>query len=452
MKSLITNILLFLSVCGTAIAQTLPKSQQYPISTKSSEAGFSAERLQSIDRPQQFSTATKPSEVGFSAERLQRIDNWMRKFIDDGKVPNAVIFVARKGKIVYHKAFGYSNLEKKTPATTSDIYRIASQTKALTSVTLMTLYEEGKFLLDDPISKYIPAFKNPVVLVSYDTINPASGKYKTRPAKSEITIRQLLSHTSGIPYGLPIDVLPEFKIPYFNSLKADKLEDAINKLAKRPLVADPGVRFDYGLSVDVIGRLVEILSGKPLDVAIYERVTKPLGMNDTYFYLPENKKQRLVELYSKDKETDPITISTDESALMFAVSGAQTYFSGGAGMVSTAFDYAKFCQMLLNGGSFNNNQILSRKTVDLMSRNQIGDIDIWRKDKFGLGFEIITAKTNFAELASVGSFGWGGGFCSDYLIDPKEEIILQVITNLSPSAYFDDFNQKLKILIYQALK
>ncbi|MFV8325019.1 serine hydrolase domain-containing protein [Flavobacterium sp. ZS1P14] len=452
MKSLITNILLFLSVCGTAIGQTTPNSQQYPILTKSSEVGFSAERLRSIDRPQQFSKATKPSDIGFSAERLQRIDKWMQQFIDDGKAPNAVIFVARRGKIVYHKAFGYSNREKKTPAITSNIYRIASQTKALTSVTLMTLYEEGKFLLDDPISKYIPAFKNPVVLVSYDTINPASGNYKTRPAKSEITIRQLLSHNSGIPYETPLDVLPQFKIPYFNSLKPDKLEDAINRLGKRPLKVDPGVRFDYGLSVDVIGRLVEILSGKPLDVAIYERVTKPLGMNDTYFYLPENKKNRLVELYGKAKETDPITISTDESARMFAISGAQTYFSGGAGMVSTAFDYAKFCQMLLNGGSFNNNQILSRKTVDLMSRNQIGDSDLWRNDKFGLGFELITAKTKFAELASVGAFGWGGGFCSDYLIDPKEEIVLQVITNLSPSIYFDDFNQKLKILIYQALK
>jgi CubicO group peptidase (beta-lactamase class C family) len=251
--------------------------------------------------PQKFAETIKTSTTGFSADRLKKIDQWVQQFIDSGNVPNAVIFVAKNGNVVYHKAFGYSNIEKKTPAQNNDIFRIASQTKAIASVALMTYFEEGRFLLDEPVSKYIPAFSNPVVLLAYDTLHPATGKYTTRPAKSEITIRQLLAHTAGIPYGHPLDRRPEFRVPYLNSMNADILEDVINRLAKRPLMADPGKEFMYGLNTDVIGRLVEVISGKPLDAAIRERVTNPVGMNDTYFYLPKEKKERLVELYSKEK-------------------------------------------------------------------------------------------------------------------------------------------------------
>jgi CubicO group peptidase (beta-lactamase class C family) len=401
---------------------------------------------------QEFTPAAKPSDVGFSAERLQRIDKWIQAFVDAGNVPNSVIFVARKGKIVYHKAFGFSNLERKVPGKTSDIFRIASQTKAIASIALMTLFEEGKFLLDDPISKYIIAFKNPQILVSYDTLNPATGNYITKPARLEITIRQLLTHTAGIPYGHPLENRPEFKVPILNSMQPDRLEEVVNKLAKRPLIAEPGSTFVYGLNTDIIGRLIEVLSGKPLDIAIFERVTQPLGMSDTYFYLPENKKQRLVELYSKEKESDPLTVSKNDTFRLYPVAGAKTYFSAGAGMVSTALDYAKFCQMLLNGGTFNNKQILNKRTIDLMTRNQIGDLEVWdRKDKFGLGFDIVTNYSLYGDLASVGSYGWGGAYCSNYLIDPKEEVVIQLFTNVLPYVYGLEINQKLKILVYQAL-
>ncbi|GAB3896363.1 serine hydrolase domain-containing protein [Spirosoma agri] len=409
--------------------------------------------------PQTFTSSKSPSDAGFSGDRLNRLDTWLQGLIDQNIAPNAVTFVAHRGKIVHYKAFGYSNLEKKTPLKRDDMYRIASQTKAITTTTLMTLFEEEKFLLDDPISKYIPAFKNPKVLVRYDKKDPVGGSYDTRPAKGEITIRQLLSHNAGIPYEHPLDQRPEFSVPFFNSTKADKLEDVINKLAKRPLLRDPGqtdstgVGFTYGLNTDIIGRLVEILSGKPLDVAMRERVLEPLGMTDTYFYLPASKASRLVELYSKANMDKPLTLHTNEAYRNSATSGAKTYFSGGAGLISTVEDYAKLCQMLLNGGTFNNKRILGRKTIDMMVRNQIGTADVWdRKDKFGLGFELITENSHYGDQASLGSFTWGGMYCSEFTIDPKEELIMLIFTNVQPYAYYGDFVKKFRIAVYQALE
>lgn len=408
--------------------------------------------------PQTFTPAKSPADAGFSADRLKRLDTWLQELIDKDIAPNAVTFVAHRGKVVHYKAFGYSNLAQKTPLKRDDLYRIASQSKAITTVTLMTLYEEEKFLLDDPISKYIPAFKNPKVLVSYDKKDPVGGKYETRPAKSEITIRQLLSHNAGLPYEHPLDQRPEFKVPFFNSTAPDKLEDVINKLATRPLLRDPGTDstgtgFTYGLNIDVLGRLIEILSGKPFDVAMRERVLNPLGMADTYFYLPDNKASRLVELYSKASMDKPLTLHSNEAYRNFAVSGAKTFFSGGAGLVSSVEDYAKFCQMLLNGGSFNNKRILGRKTIEMMLRNQIGAAEVWdRKDKFGLGFMLITENSHYGDQASPGSYNWGGMYCSEFTIDPKEELIMLIFTNVHPYAYYGDFVKKFRIAVYQALE
>ncbi|GAB3340399.1 serine hydrolase domain-containing protein [Larkinella ripae] len=356
--------------------------------------------------------------------------------------------MARNGKVVHHKAYGFSNLEKKIPLKRDDIYRIASQSKAITTVTLMTLFEEQKFVLDEPISNYIPAFKNPRVLVSVDA---EKGTYETRPAKREITIRHLLSHNAGIPYDHPLDKRPEFKVPYLNSLQADKLEEVVNRLAARPLLKDPGEAFTYGLNTDIIGRLVEILSGKPLDVAMRERVLEPLGMNDTYFYLPANKASRLVELYAKSAGK-PLTLHDNVSNRTYPVAGAKTYFAGGAGLVGPIEDYAKFCQMLLNGGTFNNKRILGRKTVDMMLENQIGDAEVWeRQDKFGLGFQLITSRSHYGDQATPGAYTWGGAYCSEYTIDPKENLILLVYTNVMPYAHYGDFVRKFRMAVYQAL-
>ncbi|MGF7215441.1 CubicO group peptidase (beta-lactamase class C family) [Spirosoma lacussanchae] len=409
-------------------------------------------------RPQAFTTARTPTEAGFSTGRLKRIDTFLQGLVDQGMAPNAVTFVARRGKVVHYKAFGYSNLEKKTPLKRDDIYRIASQSKAITTVALMTLFEEERFLLDDPISKYIPAFKNPRVLVQYDRKNPTGGSYETRPARSEITIRQLLSHNAGIPYEHPLDQRPEFTVPFFNSTAPDKLEDVINRLAARPLLNDPGTDstgkgFVYGLNTDIIGRLVEVLTNQPLDVVLRERVLDPLGMADTYFYLPPGKASRLVELYDKGNADKPLVLHPNKTYRQYAVSGARTYFSGGAGLVSTVEDYARFCQMLLNGGTFNNRRILGRKTVEMMVRNQIGAAEVWdRRDKFGLGFQLITEGTHYGDQATPGAYTWGGMYCSEFTIDPKEELILLVFTNVQPYAHYSDFVRKFRTAVYQALE
>ncbi|MFN4145261.1 MAG: serine hydrolase domain-containing protein [Runella sp.] len=398
---------------------------------------------------QGFTTAKTPEEVGFSSERLKKLDRLLEGFVNQGIAPNAVTFIARRGKIVHFKAFGYSHLEKKTPLKKDDIFRIASQTKALTTVALLTLYEEGRFLLEDPVSKYIPAFKNPRVLESYDK---TSLMFTTRPAKREITIRDLLTHTAGIPYEHPLENRPEFKVPYFNSLENDILADVVNKIAARPLLSDPGEKFVYGLNTDVLGRLIEVLSGIPFDQFLKERVLDPLGMTDTHFYLPDTKASRLVELYSKGKPDDKLTLHPNNAYRQYAISGAKSYFSGGAGLLSTIEDYAKFCQMLLNGGTFNGKQILSRKTVQLMSSNHIGELTVWdRNDKFGFGLQIITQESRYGDQATPGSLTWGGMYCSEYTIDPKEELIMLVFTNVQPYAHYSEFVRKFRILTYQAL-
>ena len=405
---------------------------------------------QPADPSDRFTTAKTPTEGGFSVDRLKRLDDLMQGFIDSGKAPNLVTFVARNGKIIHYKAYGYSNVEKKTPINRDAIFRIASQSKAITTATLMTLFEEGKFILDEPISKYIPAFKSPRVLVSNDK---AAGTYETRPAKSEITIRQLLAHNAGIPYEHPLDQMAEFKVPFFNSTEPDKLEDVVNKLAKRPLTKDPGDGFVYGLNTDIIGRLVEVLSGKSFDVAMRERVLDPVGMNNTHFYLPDAKAARLVELYSKASPDKPMTVHDNPAYRNYAVSGAKTYFSGGAGLVSTVEDYAKFCQMLLNGGTVNGKRILGRKTIEMMTRNQIGEAEVWdRKDKFGLGVQLIGEGSHYGDQASPGSYTWGGMYCSEFTIDPKENLIMLVFTNVHPYAHYGEVVRKFRSTVYQALE
>ncbi|MBC7920242.1 MAG: beta-lactamase family protein [Ferruginibacter sp.] len=399
--------------------------------------------------PQAFKTAS-PAAAGFSPERLQRLDAYLQRLVDGGQAPNAVTFVAHRGQVVHHQAFGYRNRERKEPLRKDDIFRIASQSKAVTTVALLMLWEEGKFGLDDPVSKYIPAFRNPKVLDQHD---PKTGQYTTHPAKSEVTIRQLLSHTAGIPYQHPLQERPEFKVPFFNSLEKETLAETIPRLAARPLTAEPGSAFVYGLNTDVLGYLVEILSGKNLAEVLRQRIFEPLGMTDTDFYLPDAKAGRLVELYSLAKPGDPLTVHENAAYRKFAVSGARTYHSGGAGLVSTVEDYAKFCQMLLNGGGFNGKQLLGPKTVALMSRNQIGELEVWdRRDKFGLGLQIVTERSHYGDQASVGSLTWGGLYCSEFTIDPREELILLVFTNVEPYAHYSDFVRKFRILVYQALQ
>ncbi len=391
-----------------------------------------------------------PVSAKINAERLQRIDRVIEENIEKKLISGAIGFVARDGKIVYNKAFGYRDLETKAAMHTSDIFRIASQTKAITSIAVMMLFEEGRFLLDDPISKYIPAFAKPVVL---DKFNATDSSYTTLPAKREITIRDLLTHTSGIDYAvigsanMKAVYAKNGLSPGFGS-KELLLKDEILKLAKSPLVHQPGERFTYGLNTDVLGYLVEVVSGKSLDQFFSERIFKPLGMNDTYFYLPASKRSRLVPVYTFNDQNQLVKhVRSGAITSDYPVSNG-TYFSGGAGLSSTIQDYAIFLQMLLNRGKYNGHQLLSRRTVDLMTMNQIGDISL-RGDKFGLGFQI-TSEQGMAKLGvTEGTFAWGGYFGTTYWVDPVEKIVGLIFIQQSPLR--SDIHDKFKAAVYQSL-
>lgn len=399
---------------------------------------------------QSFKPAVSAAAAGFSAERLQRIDSFYNAMIKKGDLPNVVTFIARNGLVVHHKAYGLSNIEKGTTAKTTDIFRIASQTKLITTIAMMMLYEEGRFFLEDPIAKYLPEFKDVQVLVSYDKV---TGKLETRVPKTAPTIRQLLAHTAGIPYEMELDSLVAGDITNFNKMLSMNAEAVVRSIAKRPLLHDPGEKFTYGYNTDVAGRIVEVLSGKSLNDFFRDRIFLPLNMQDTYFYLPQSKAGRLVELYSKATITDSITLCAEEAVRSFAVGNKRTLHLGGEGLVSTASDYAKICQLILNGGEFNNVRLLSRKTVAMMRRNQIdNDVIGGRQDKYGLGFQIITDNTTYGDQAGEGTLTWGGAYCSEYTIDPEEQLIMLVFTNIYPYVHYGEFVRKFRILTYQSLQ
>jgi len=375
--------------------------------------------------------------------------------MEDGRLNGGVALIIRNGKIVYHKAFGFDDPEKTKPIRTDNIYRIASQTKAVTSAAIMMLYEEGKFLLDDPVSRYIPEFAKQQVL---DKFNPADTTYTTVPAKSEVTIRQLLTHTSGISYPqigtkeanaiyAKAHLMAGIGVDNSRSLAAD-----VKTIAKLPLMHQPGEKFTYGFNTDILGYLVEYFSGMSLDVFFRKRIFEPLGMNDTYFYLPAAKHSRLVNLYvEKDKQLEKPgamvdfngEINTDYPKMQ------NTYYSGGGGLSSTAKDYAVFLQMLLNGGTYNGKRLLSRHTVRLMTMNQIGDVSRGA-NKFGLGFGITTEKGSSLLPTPEGVYEWGGAFATTYWADPKEKLIGIFYRQLWRSTFGETAN-KFKVLVYSAL-
>lgn len=396
-----------------------------------------------------------PESVGMSTARLGRIDDLVKEYIDKKWIAGAAVLVARDGKIVYYKGLGYDDIDKKTPMKKDAICRIASQTKAITSVAVMILYEEGKILISDPVSKYIPEFKNPKVL---DKFNAADTTYTTVPAKRELTIRDLLTHTSGIGYaqiGSKESNAIYYKAGVVGGIGVDKivLGDKMKILGGLPLMHQPGEKWTYGLNTDVLGYVVEVVSGMSLDEFFRKKIFEPLGMKDTYFYLPKEKQNRLATLYSEDSTKH--IIKDGES---FELNGTMyvnypnmngTYYSGGGGLSSTAYDYSVFMQMLLNGGEYNGQRILSRASIRMMTSNQIGDID-FGDDKFGLGFGIVTERGSAKTPVSPGTFSWGGMFSSSYWIDPKEKIIAQFFLQQFPNSH-GDIHEKFKALVYQAI-
>ena len=419
---------------------------------------FATAQTSSVSKVQVQSTAVlksaQPESVGMSSERLKRIDANMNEWMSTGKLNGAVALIIRNGKIVYHKAFGYDDLQKTQPMKADMIFRIASQTKAITSTAVMILYEEGKFLLDDAVSKYIPEFSKPVVL---DKFNEADSTYTTVPAKREITIRDLLTHTSGIGYA-QIGSKEANAIYYKASITSGigvanglVLGAEIKKLAKLPLMHQPGEKWTYGLNTDVLGYLVEVVSGQSLDEFFRKRIFEPLGMNDTYFFLPSSKYNRLVHLYREEdgKLVEPEEITQNGKFIVNYPKKPGTFYSGGAGLSSTALDYAIFLQTMLNGGELNGKRILSRNTVRMMTMNQIGDLSVG-VNKFGLGFGITTEKGSSLLPTPEGVFDWGGAFATTYWADPKEKLVGIIYRQLWSTTQ-RDLPNKFKVLVYQAI-
>lgn len=364
------------------------------------------------------------ASVGMSAERLSKIDDMLKQIIKEEGIPGAVALVARHGKIVYHKAFGTSD-ESGTELKTDNIFRIASQSKAITSTAVMMLWEEGKFQLDDPISMYIPEFANPQVL---DTLLE-DGTYLTKPANKEITIRHLLSHTSGVGYGIISGdarikkIYKDAGIVDLYSTKNISIEDNIKKLAKLPLHHNPGEGWTYSEGLDALGYFIEIVSGMPFDKFLKTRLFEPLGMEDTWFYLPKEKHSRLVKVQTMEDgkwANFPITFYDPD----YPIKGAKRFFSGGAGLSSTAKDYATFLQMYVNNGELNGHRILSRTTIQFMMGNQSSDLWSSPNRYYGLAFGVVTPRgQDLGGSGSVGTFDWGGYFNTQYFADPKEGIV-----------------------------
>ena len=400
-------------------------------------------------------TDATPESVGMSSERLKRIDAFLQKSVDNKSIPGAVAIICRNGKIIYHKSFGMVDNVAQRKAKNDDIFRIASMSKAVTSTAVMMLWEEGLFQLDDPISKYIPEFKTPSVL---DSLNMTDTTYTTKPAGKEITIRQLLTHTSGLGYGV-IDGDPRFRAMYKKAGIVDlfttesvKIGDNIKKLAKLPLHNVPGDKFVYSEGLDVLGYFIEVISGMPFDVYLKTHIFDPLSMNDTYFYLPDTKAPRLVKIQTKTG--DNWTSFTDNFYDPdYPIKGSKAFFSGGAGLSSTAKDYATFLQMYLNNGELNGKRLLSRKTIESMMMNQVGDLLGGEKSdqSYGLAFGLETKMgQSKGGLGSENTFVWGGYFNTSYFADPKENIIGVI---MKQTQKIDDNNNsgKFRSLIMQAI-
>ena len=391
---------------------------------------------------------------GVSSDRLTKIDQMLDKTISENQVPGLVALIVKDGKIVYHEAKGFADVSSETKMAKDQIFRIASQSKAITSTAVMMLWEEGKFQLNDPISKYIPEFANPKVLTAY-RYNDTT--YSSRPASREITVRDLLTHTSGIGYGV-IDGDERMKMIYNKAGIVDlfttepvKISDNIKKLAELPLHHDPGTKFTYSEGLDVLGYFIEVISGMPFDQFLKTRIFDPIGMNNTGFYLNESQGKKLVTIHRKvnDKwESFPVTFYDPD----YPKTGAKTFFSGGAGLSSTAEDYAKFLQMYLNGGAYNGTRFLSPVTIQAIMSNQVGDLLGDGGKDYGLAFGLVDEKgVAQGGIGSLGTFDWGGYFNTQYFADPVTNTI-GILMKQTQGGTGDESAWKFRQMVFSAIE
>ena len=402
---------------------------------------------------QTTTSSAKPKiESGFATDRLARIDQALQRYVDQNQIAGAVGLVLRNGRVVYERAFGWADKEAGRRMTTDAIFRIASQSKALTSTAIMMLFEEGKIGLDDPVSRFIPPFAHTTVATRSDTGRVVA------PAKRPITIKDLLTHTAGISYGTEDIVAPLYKAKglgpaagygWYTADKNEPICTTMERLATLPFVSQPGEAWVYGYNTDVLGCVVERASGIPFDQFIRTRITEPLGMKDTFFFLPPEKRQRLAAVYEADSTGRVHRAQNGPRGQGDYVDGPRRSFSGGAGLLSTARDYARFLQMLLNGGELDGVRLLSPKTVEIMTTNQVGNLFNFNPGQgFGLAFSTVD-RVGADGLASVGSYAWGGAYGSMYRVDPKERLIMAFMVQQFP--YGVEAQARFPNLVYQAL-
>lgn len=390
--------------------------------------------------------------VSIDYSRLKRIDTLVNEYIKKNYITGAVTLVVKDNQLIQYKGYGYADVDSKKVMKQDAIFRIMSQTKAITSVAIMILYEQGKLLLDEPIANFIKEFKDPVVI---DRFNATDTTYTTKPAKRDITFRDLLTHTSGIDYadiGTSIgkSIYAKAGIPsglgYFNANLLDKMK----LLAKQPLQFQPGEKWLYGLNSDLLGSLVEVISGMNLEEFFTKYIFHPLGMQDTHFNLPLSKAYRLASVYTEDSlhhiiNWGPSFRNINPSYPLMK----SKYFSGGAGLSSTAFDYAVFMQMLLNKGIYNGHRILSPRSVEMMTSPQLNFL-YNGEDNFGLGFALTSVKSAARQAKNEGSFAWGGYYGTTYWADPKLNMVCLIMTQHSPNSH-GDISDKIKALVYASV-
>lgn len=389
--------------------------------------------------------------TGFAPERLARLDRLMQEYVDQQRIAGAVALVLRDGRLVYERAVGWSDREAGRRMTNDAIFRIASQSKAITSVAVMILVEEGRIALADPVSRFIPEYASTTVAVRTDTGTAIV------PARRPITIKDLLTHTAGISYGTDAHVAPRYEARglgpaagygWYTADKDEPICTTMARLASLPFVAQPGEAWVYGYNTDILGCVVEKASGMPFDTFVARRITEPLGMGDTHFYLPVTKRDRLAAVYAGTTEGRAVRAPDDARGQGHYVDGPRRSFSGGAGLVSTARDYARFLQMLLNGGVLDGVRILAPRTVRLMATNQVGTLYRTPGLGFGLGFEVVET-FGAGGLSAEGTFSWGGAYGSNYRVDPRDKLVMVFMIQQIPGR--TDLPALFPTLVYQAV-
>jgi CubicO group peptidase (beta-lactamase class C family) len=394
----------------------------------------------------------RPEDVGLSSDRLARLDRLARRYIDSGRVQGIVALIARNGRIAHLGAYGWADRESSRRMTTDALFRIASQSKALTSVAAMILVEEGRLALGEPVARYVPSLARPMVAERTDT-----GRALV-PARRPITIRHLLTHSAGISYGTDSLLAATYRgaglgpaagYGWYFADKAEPICESIDRLGSLPLAAQPGERWVYGYSTDILGCVVERASGQSLDAFLRTRILEPLRMRDTYFFVPTAKRERLTTVYAADTTGRLARAADGAWGQGHYADGPRVSFSGGAGLVSTAGDYARFLQMLLDGGELDGVRILSPKSVELMTVDHSGALYRQPGMGFGLGFEILEDPGEAGRYGSPGAWGWGGAYHSSYRVDPRERMVMVVLTQTLPAR--SDLLDRFMTLAYQAV-